>query len=130
MNEQKKQFLGWKHGGVLALLMIFAAWGGSKWAEKAYAKFQFKMHDTCWGYEFHRYRAFSPLRIFPLDDHPTFIRVIEKKTGRVIGETGVYWIKIGPDVICLDNEHPKQITIYFSRGPSDEHMEAFDVSPP
>lgn len=131
MSKITVQIRGWKRVVLIVLITIGAIWGGLKWAEKAYAKFQFKMRDTCWGYEFHSYLAFSPLdRIFPLRDRPIFVRVVEKKTGRLYAETGVYWIEIGPDVICLEREHPKQIKIYFSRGPSDERLESFDVPPP
>lgn len=80
MSTLKVQIRGWKRVVLIVLITIGAIWGGLKWAEKAYAKFQFKMRDTCWGYEFHSYLAFSPLdRIFPLRDRPVFLRVIEKK---------------------------------------------------
>lgn len=89
MSTLKVQIRGWKRHTLIVLLVIGGVWGSLKWAEKQFARFQYKKSDECVGYEFHRYRAFSPLRIFPLDDHPTFIRVIEKNWPRNRGNWGL-----------------------------------------
>lgn len=130
MNTRRIRFGRWQRYTLIALLVIGGVWGGLKWAEKTYAKFLYKWDNECAGYEFQKYRAFSVLgSVFSIRDHPIFVRVIEKKTGRLIGETSVYRIVTGPDVVCLDKESPKQIRIYFGTKPSDEHLEAFSVIP-
>ena len=135
MIPPKFQIHGWKRAVLIVLITIGAIGGGLKWAEKQFVQLDFRDDDGCVGYEFHFYRAFSlwdvALYFVPIGigdrDHPRFVRVIEKKTGRKIGETSIYWMSTAPYVFCPDKEHPNQIRIYFG-GSNDEHEEIFEVN--
>lgn len=137
MSANKVQFRGWKLRVLVTLLIVGGIWGGLKWAEKAFARFYYEFEECGGQYKARYYTAFSlldkalyfvPFPVFGGRDHPRFIRIIEKKTGRVIGETGVYWMMTAPTMFCPDKEYPKQIRIYFG-GSNDEHEEIFEVTP-
>ena len=135
---------GWQRNLLAVSLLLVTIWGGLKWAEKQFSRLNYKwdadprwVGGECAGYEFHQYRAFSlrdiAFYLVPSGigdrDHPIFVRIVEKKAGRAIGETGVYWMLTSPEIFCPE-EDPKQIKIYLGKGSADEHLETFDVSPP
>ena len=114
MIPPKFQIHGWKRLALVVLLIIGVTWSGLKWAEKQFADLYYKKNDECVGYDSQIYHAFSLLRIIRFEDYPTFIRVIDKKTGRVIGETGVYWIRTGASVLCPNFSTPNEISVIFA----------------
>lgn len=121
MTPRKFQIRSWHRRALITLLIFGGIWGGLKWSEKAYAKLEFKWDDECAGYEFQSYHAFSLLGILPFEDRPNFIRVIEKKTGRVIGETDVHWTVTSPKVICPDGDK-KEISLLYGTRDYSEHF--------
>jgi len=52
-----------------------------------------------------------------------------KKTGRVIGETSIYWMSTSPEIFCPNAEHPDQIRIFLGTGANGEHLETFEAHP-
>lgn len=128
MNANKLWIPRWKHVVLVVLITIGVIWGGLKWAEKAYARIDFKTVECDGQYEYHYYTAFSPLGIFPFEDSPIFVRLVEKKTGRVIGETGVYWTTSAPPVLCPNFSTPDEISVIFAGNIGVTHT--FKVSPP
>lgn len=139
------QIRGWKRSVLIILLLVVSVWGALNWANKQFAWLEYKwaddyrwVGDKCAGYEFQQYRAFSLLDkaigLIPFPrigdrDHPIFVRVIVKKTGRVIGETSIYWMSTSPEIFCPNAEHPDQIRIFLGTGANDDHLEAFNVRP-
>ena len=136
MSIFKVQMRGWKLGVLISLLIFGGTWGGLKWAEKAFARFYYESEKCDGQYIIRHYFAFSlwdvALYLVPIGigdrEHPSFIRVIEKKTGRLIGETGVYWIMSAPKTFCPEFGEPDEISFFY--GGYIDALETFKVSPP
>ena len=125
MTPHKFEVRSWLRRLLVTLLIFGGIWGGLKFAEKPFARLYHSWDDECVGYEFRMYHAFSLLGLIPFEDRPTFIRVIEKKTGRVIGETDVHWTLTSPKVICPDEDNKEISLLYGAR----DYSENFSLPP-